>query len=325
MEFSLKHCLAAGGIFARNTARYCGLVRESGQSRPSLLSLKLVDYAPYLVRAGTQEIFPSYESATETQRTAIERELRAALHAGRVLACYRPVISLDRQCVIRFEAQPTWDSDRFGRLGSDRLILLAEQVGLTAELDDQLLSRACQDARTWSEQISLAVRVSPTRLRDPLLDSQIVRALSEADFNPRRLHLEITEAALVEPIELVQSVIGLLRRGGVNVALDDFGAGYASLTQLLHFQFDRIKIDSRFIERLEYDADSATITRAIIRLANDFGIGVTAKGINTLEQLATLIASGCHEGQGPLFGGPVPSVAIPVVLSRIESIRTSIQ
>ena len=101
----------------------------------------------------------------------LQRELRTALIARRIVIHYQPVIAFEDDRVIRFEARPRWNSNNQGWIERDQLIALAEDVGLITELDDQLLSQACLDSRTWPEQITLAVRLSPIHLRDPILGS----------------------------------------------------------------------------------------------------------------------------------------------------------
>lgn len=248
----------------------------------------------------------------------MQRDLCAALMARRIVAYYEPVIALERGHIIRFEAWPRGERNGIGWLEPDRLTALAEQAGLITELNEQLLNQACSDAHKWPDHIMLAVHISRAQLYDAMLASRIVNVLSNTGFNPRRLQIEVTEAVVGEPNEAAQRLISKLRQVGVKVALNDFGTGYAPLIQLLDFQFDRIKIDGRFVEHLGKDSDSAIIVRAIIRLAHDFGIVVTAKGIETIEHLTTLIASGCQEGQGIFFGGPVQASEIPVVIDRMQ-------
>ena len=260
------------------------------------------------------------ESGAEKHAALQQRDVGAALTAHRIAVQYQPVFSLATGRVIRFEALPIWEDHQFGRVTPERLIALAKNMGLTTELDDQLLTQACQNARRWPEEITLAVGVSSVQMQNSALDKKIFTALGDSCLSPERLQLELPEAALVEPTEIVRTTVNLLRRRGVKVALDDFGAGYASLSQLLSFQFDRIKIDRRFVDRLCTDRDSRIIVRAIIRLANEFGIAVTAKGAETAEQLSWLIASGCQEAQGPRFGDAVDAAQVPAVLNRIHAV-----
>ena len=169
--------------------------------------------------------------------------------------------------------------------------------------------------------MTLAFNISAIQLRDPKLGTRILAILAETGFMPNRLELEITETALVDHIEVAQNVINRLRQAGVRIALDDFGTGYATLSQLLSFQLDRIKIDRSFVDRLGKSNDSAIIVRAILGLANGFGLAATAEGIEDAEQLATLKANGCQEGQGYLFEKAVPANEIPGVLEKLNKLR----
>jgi diguanylate cyclase (GGDEF)-like protein len=255
------------------------------------------------------------------RRIAMERELRAALAAKIIVPYYQPVVALDGNRVVGFEALARWKSDKFGWVGPDQFITIAEEIGLITELGDQLLRQACLDARTWPAEMTLAFNISAIQLRDPKLGTRILAILAETGFMPNRLELEITETALVDHIEVAQNVINRLRQAGVRIALDDFGTGYATLSQLLSFQLDRIKIDRSFVDRLGKSNDSAIIVRAILGLANGFGLAATAEGIEDAEQLATLKANGCQEGQGYLFEKAVPANEIPGVLEKINKLR----
>jgi len=211
------------------------------------------------------------------------------------------------------------ESDKQGWVAPDLFITIAEEIGLISELGDQLLRQACLDARSWSAEMTLAFNISAVQLRDPTLGLRILAILAETGFSPRRLELEITETALVDNIAIAQNVINQLRHVGVRIALDDFGTGYATLSQLLSFPLDRIKIDRSFVDRLSTDKGSSTIVRAILGLANGFGLATTAEGIEDADQLAALKESGCHEGQGYLFGKAVPANEIPIVLERLNT------
>ena len=183
-------------------------------------------------------------------------------------------------------------------------------------LGDQLLRRACLDAKAWPASFVLAFNVSPIQMRDPILGPRILAILGQTGFSPRRLEIEITESALVQNVGVAQTVIDDLRKAGVRIALDDFGTGYATLTQLLSFHLDKIKIDQRFVSRLDRSDDALVIVRAILGLAKGFGLTTTAEGVEDAGQLACLKANGCTEGQGYLFGKAVPAAEIPALLSH---------
>nr|WP_247804844.1 EAL domain-containing protein [Bradyrhizobium sp. 191] len=250
------------------------------------------------------------------RRIEIERELRSAITADVIEPHYQPVVSLSSNCIVGFEALARWRSRSLGHIPPDMFIPIAEETGLINALGDQLLRRACFDASTWPEMFTLAFNISPVQLRDPAIGHRILSILGQTGFSPRRLEIEITESAFVEKTEVAKTVIEELRRAGVRVALDDFGTGYATLSQLLSFRLDKIKIDRSFVSHLDDSIESQVIVRAIVDLAEGFGLTTTAEGVEGAGQLAYLVANGCTEGQGYLFSAAVPAAGINALLNR---------
>jgi diguanylate cyclase (GGDEF)-like protein len=250
------------------------------------------------------------------RRIQIERELRSAIIADIIELYYQPLVSLNGGRIIGFEALARWENRTLGRIPPGVFIPIAEETGLINALGDQLFRRACFDACSWPETFTLAINVSPIQLLDPTLGLRILSVLGQTGFSPRRLEIEITESALVENIAAAKTVIDELRQAGVRIALDDFGTGYATLSQLLSFRLDKIKIDQSFVSHLDDSADSRVIVRAILGLAKGFGLTTTAEGIEDAGQLAYLVANGCTEGQGYLFSKAVPAADIPALLNR---------
>ena len=250
------------------------------------------------------------------RRILIETELRAAVAAKAIIPYYQPVVAFAGRRVVGFEALARWKSDKLGWVSPDLFIKVAEEIGLISELGDQLLRQACLDARTWPSELTLAFNISAVQLSDPTIGMRVLAILAETGFNPLRLELEITETALVDNMKIAQEITGRLRRAGVRIALDDFGTGYATLSQLLSLKLDRIKIDRSFVDRLGKDKESTTIIRAVLGLAGGFNLETTAEGIESEEQLASLTADGCLEGQGYLFS---EAVAASDVHSLLES------
>jgi EAL domain-containing protein (putative c-di-GMP-specific phosphodiesterase class I) len=229
---------------------------------------------------------------------------------------YQPLVSLDGNRIIGFEALARWKNGDLGFIAPDVFIPIAEETGLINALGDRLFRRACVDAGAWPTSFILAFNVSPVQLRDPTLGLRLLSILGQTGFSPRRLEIEITESALVENIGVAQIVIDQLREAGVRIALDDFGTGYATLSQLLSFHLDKIKIDRSFVSRLDKSEDSQVIVRAILGLAKGFGLTTTAEGVEDAGQLAYLKANGCTEGQGYLFSRAIPAADIPALLGR---------
>jgi diguanylate cyclase (GGDEF)-like protein len=286
--------------------------------------LRRADRALYRAKSAGRSSIRFFESEMDLlveRRAQIERELRAAVASNSLVTHYQPLVSLDGNHIIGFEALARWESKSLGSIPPMEFIPIAEETGLIITLGDQLFRRACLDAKTWPADFTLSFNVSPIQLRDPTFGLRLLSILSQTGFSPRQLEIEITETALVENIAIAQHVIDDLRAAGVRIALDDFGTGYATLSQLLSFHLDKIKIDRSFVSRLDKSDDSQVIIRAILGLAKGFGLTTTAEGVEDESQLACLKANGCAEGQGYLFGKAIPAADIPALLvhSAIDS------
>ncbi len=281
--------------------------------------LKRADRALHRAKAAGRSCVRFFESDLDSlveRRIQIEQELRIAIASDLIRPHYQPLVSLDGNGIIGFEALARWESAALGYIAPDVFIPIAEDAGLIIPLGEQLFRRACLDAKSWPSDLTLSFNVSPIQLRDPAFGLQILSILGETGFSPLQLEIEITETALVENIAVAQRVISDLRQAGVRIALDDFGTGYATLSQLLSFQLDKIKIDRSFVSRLDDSDDSQVIIRAVLGLAKGFGLTTTAEGVEDSSQLAYLRASGCEEGQGYLFSKAVPAADIPALLEK---------
>ena len=284
---------------------------DDGATRDALM--RRADRALYRAKAegpSTIRFFEPQMDAHMERRIAIEQGLRAALAAKAIVPHYQSLVSLEDNRIVGFEALARWRSAEFGQIEPDVFIPIAEECGLIGELGDQILRQACRDASAWPKDIKIAVNLSAIQLRDDALGLRIISILAETELPPGRLELELTESALVDNFDRARRVIDQLRQAGVQVALDDFGTGYATIGQLRTLHLDKIKIDRSFVDRACKDPESLAIIRAILGLANGFGLSTLAEGIEDAEQLACLKASGCSEGQGYLFGKPAPAAEV---------------
>jgi diguanylate cyclase (GGDEF)-like protein len=281
--------------------------------------VRRADRALYRAKAAGRSCVRFFEQEMDThveRRIQIERDLRSAIASDSIVPHYQPLVSLDGNRIIGFEALARWHNGDLGFVPPDLFIPVAEETGLISALGDQLFRRACLDACAWPPTFVLAFNVSPVQLRDPTLGLRLLSILGQTGFNPRRLEIEITESALVENIAVAQTIIHELRQSGVRIALDDFGTGYATLSQLLSFRLDKIKIDRSFVSRIDKSEDGQVIVRAILGLAKGFRLTTTAEGVEDAGQLAFLKANGCTEGQGYLFSKAVPANDIPALINR---------
>jgi EAL domain-containing protein (putative c-di-GMP-specific phosphodiesterase class I) len=143
--------------------------------------------------------------------------------------------------------------------------------------------------------------------------------LLESGLSPARLELEITETAFINDFSRAASILRQLKNLGVKIAIDDFGAGYSSLSNLQALPFDKIKIDKTFMSNLDRNPQSAAIVRAVIGLGRGLGLPVLAEGVETKEQLAFLTREACDEIQGYLLGRPLPIEDYAEVVGRVRS------
>jgi diguanylate cyclase (GGDEF)-like protein len=281
--------------------------------------LRRADRALYRAKAAGKSSVRFFEAEMDThidRRIQIERELRIAVASNVIVPHYQPLVSLDGNRIIGFEALARWENENLGEIAPDVFIPIADEIGLISALSRQLFQRACLDATAWPSTFILAFNVSPVQLRDPAVGQRILSILAQTGFSPHRLEIEITESALVNNIGIVQAIIDELRAAGVRIALDDFGTGYSTLSQLLSFRLDKIKIDRSFVSRLNESNEGRVIVRAILGLAKGFGLTTTAEGVEDAGQLAYLKANGCTQGQGYLFSKAVPATDIPALINR---------
>jgi diguanylate cyclase (GGDEF)-like protein len=250
------------------------------------------------------------------RRIIIEGRLRKAVERDAIVPHYQPLVSLDDNRIVGFEALARWNDDMLGDVSPDVFIPLAEEIGLIGVLGDQLFRRACTDARDWPGDLFMAFNVSAIQLRDADLAPRILAVLEEHGISPPRLEIEITESAMVDHVDDARFAMEHLRGHGVHIVLDDFGTGYATLAQLLAFPLDKIKIDRRFVTNVVNDHDSLVVVRAIVSLAKGFGLVSIAEGIEDAEQLSCLKRNGCVQGQGYWFGRAVPAVDIAALLAK---------
>ncbi len=229
---------------------------------------------------------------------------------------YQPQMLADGSRVASVEALLRWNSPSRGAVGPADFVAVAEQNGAIRPLGAFVLRRACRDAAAW-DGVSVAVNVSGNQLADPGFVDLVIAAAAEAGLPLSRLELELGENVLIENFELVHSVLARLRALGVKIALDDFGAGYSSLTYLRKLPLDKLKIDKSFVDDLSSPA-SAAIIQAIVAMSKALSLKTTAEGVETDPQRLFLRVCGCELLQGYLFSRPIPATAMGEMLRRVQ-------
>ncbi len=253
----------------------------------------------------------------ETGRDAgLEADLRRATALGAFELDYQAQFDTGTRRITGFEALLRWTRDGQGRVAPDIVIPIAERAGLIGQIGGWVLRRACRDAMSWPEPITLAVNLSSSQFDDGSLVTLVEAALAESGLQPGRLELEITESTVMRNTASVSEALARLRRLGVRIVLDDFGTGYSALSYLSNIPVGKVKIDRSFVAKIVRSQADNRIIAAIIRLCSELGVACNAEGVETEEQLAELVLHGCGEAQGFLLSRPVAADAVPALLAR---------
>jgi diguanylate cyclase (GGDEF)-like protein/PAS domain S-box-containing protein len=245
------------------------------------------------------------------RRLDMQSLLRAGLHKEEFSLHYQPKKDLESNRLVAQEALLRWQNKQLGPIPPVTFVPLAEKLGLIDDIGRWVLREACMQNQKWMAQgfgaNRMSVNVSTLHLKSGTLVNDVKRILSELDYSPEQLDLEITESAFIDDIDDVSRMLSQLRDMGVSIAIDDFGTGYSSLSYLKKIPADLIKIDKSFIKDLHNSRDDQQITQAIIAMAHHLGFAVIAEGVEKQQQLDLLVAYGCDQVQGSLYSDPLPA------------------
>lgn len=243
--------------------------------------------------------------ADERHRRFIERELRAALLLDELEVHYQPVHAANGLDVRSHEALVRWRHKVRGMIPPAQFIHIAEESDLIERLGSWVLRRALLDLPVLGSQ-SVSVNVSPVQLRQTDFARKVAAILEETGTPAVRLILEVTETVPLNGDSIAMDNLKAVRALGVRVAIDDFGAGYASLQYLRSFDFDIIKIDRTYVANATHSRIDAMIISAICKIARSLPVEVVAEGVETEAQVELLTKAGCTSLQGYYLGRPAP-------------------
>jgi diguanylate cyclase (GGDEF)-like protein len=266
--------------------------------------------------AGVRAFEPVLDEQARTRR-ALEQDLRLALAHGEFELFYQPQIELQSHHVTGFEALIRWRHPERGLVPPVMFIPIAEEMGLIGAIGAWVVRQACKAATLWPKDITVAVNASPLQVEASGFDCVVRDALEAAGLPGYRLEVEVTENLLLHDCGSVYATLHALREAGVRLVLDDFGTGFASLTQLSRFHFDKLKIDRSFVSGAGNATEHSAIVRAIAALGASLGIPTTAEGVETIMQLDQIRKDGCTSVQGYYFSKPVPESEIPALLAKL--------
>jgi diguanylate cyclase (GGDEF)-like protein/PAS domain S-box-containing protein len=298
---------------------------QTGYDRAEDL-LRDADAAMYRAKAAGRDAFVMYDSEMHElalEQRQLEEDLRAAVSRDELAVHYHPVVELDNGAVTGLEALLRWQHPNHGVLLPSEFMPLAEQTGLIVDIGWWVLRRACRQLRAWQLEypdatfrLTMSVNLSARQFVQPELIEKIDEILRETGLEPNCLRLDLTEAVVTNNAALAARLLTELRSRGIQICIDDFGSGPASLRTLRELPISTLKIDRSFITALDGSGPSHEVVQTIIALGRSMAIDAVAEGVETPEQLEQLRRLGTRFAQGFLFSLPLDSAATASLLAE---------
>jgi diguanylate cyclase (GGDEF)-like protein/PAS domain S-box-containing protein len=301
----------AGGSLVISLSMGVTAASKSTTSAGELLrNAELAMYAAKTSGRSRVEVFVPSMLAPATERLELDQDLRHATERGELRLLLQPIVSVEGGTIVGCEALVRWHHPTRGVVLPDTFIPLAEEIGVISEIDTWVLRAACIQMAEWRAaglpDLLLAVNASARDLGRGELVNRVSAALLETGLPRERLEIEVTETCAVSQPAAALHELRHLRRAGITVAIDDFGTGYSSLSKLATLPVDRLKIDRSFLRDIAHEGEDSPLVAAMIALAHQLHLQVTAEGVETDHQLAFLRRNGCDLFQGYLFSPPIP-------------------
>jgi diguanylate cyclase (GGDEF)-like protein len=264
---------------------------------------------------GRIQRYKAEEARTARRRFGIETELRHALDARELDLAYQPVMDLGTGCISGFEALVRWERAEGVQVDTGEFIAVAEEAGLIVPLGRWIIDAALAALAEWDKRAGrqlpfwVAINLSAVQIQRDDIPRVVREALLRHGIEGGRVVLEVTESAIIHDPARAAEVLEALKSLGVQIAVDDFGTGYTSLSFLPRLPIDVLKIDGSFVTGMLEDRESAAIVKAVLSLAHALGLSTTAEGIETAELADLLQQMGCLKGQGFFFAEPLQTEA----------------
>jgi diguanylate cyclase (GGDEF)-like protein/PAS domain S-box-containing protein len=286
--------------------------------------LKNSDTAMYHAKEQGRNNFQYYSNAMNAaanERLMLEREVRHATEREEFVVYYQPQIDLRSGRIMGAEALVRWQHPKRGLLVPGEFLQAASDTGMIRTIDEWVLRTACRQNRAWQQRglavPSVSINVSNSLFHGSTLLKAVEDTFAETGLTPDRLELELTESIAMRNVDTSITVLQQLKAMGVQLAIDDFGTGYSSLSYLQRLPVNRVKIDQSFVRELLSRVQPVPIVRAIIAMAHSLQLEVLAEGVEDETQRAILVAEGCDQAQGYLFGHPMPAAEFEKLLRAI--------
>jgi len=304
-----------------------GIVVWDAESKESFALIQNADVALYEAKRQHKGSYQSFDESMRhlvASRFTLNQELCQALPNDELSMYYQPIIDLETQEIVGFEALMRWEHPQRGFVGPDVFIPLAEQSDIILKLGAFALREATNVASSWTANEFgafpyVSVNLSVQQLHDPNLLTMIETSLRDSQLSPARLVLEITETSALFDVMETLNVLGELRLMGIDIALDDFGTGYSSLSYLVQLDPNVIKIDGSFVNSSMNSGPNELLLESIVALSHQLNVTLLAEGIETERQRNKLVGLGCRFGQGHLYSRAVRASEVEELLDATTS------
>ncbi len=290
--------------------------------------LKHADIALYLAKDAGRNCHRYFKANMEvrvSEDMALEQAMRHGLGTDQFYMEYQPVVDLATNRVCSLEALMRWRHPDMGIVPPARFIPVAERSGMILPLGEQALVTVLAQLRDWQAAkvpcVPVAVNVSALQLERSEFALTVRQRADEAGVDPRWLHFEITESALLREQEQIVHKLTQLRELGCEVLIDDFGTGYSALSYLHRLPVDGLKIDRSFVVEMARTGGQSAIIAAIVKIARELKLSVIVEGVETAEQLMMLREYRCAAAQGFFFSKPIPATRCTRLLQRLDDVQ----
>jgi EAL domain-containing protein (putative c-di-GMP-specific phosphodiesterase class I)/GGDEF domain-containing protein len=267
-------------------------------------------------------VYASAQQRTQASRLALMGDLFGAVERDELRLYCQPKIDLRTGRMAGAETLVRWAHPRLGLVPAAHFIALAEESGMIGRVTNWVLNATLGFLRGWQEYDdaqTLAINLSAHDIRHPAMAQRVQNQLDAWGVRPELLQFELTESALIEDPAVARATLTRLKDCGVEIMIDDYGTGYASLSYLRQFPMDGIKIDQSFVTPILGDAQAAAIVRSTIDLGHALGRSVVAEGVECGLVSDCLAEQGCDLAQGYLFSMPMPIEELPAWMAAQQA------
>lgn len=286
----------------------CGLLLIESDDHDLTLALGRCDTALYAAKQrgrGEYALFTADMEKVARRRAALERGLRDPDVHRQIDLVYQPIWDLETRQLQAFEALARWQHPELGLVAPGEFIPVSEQINAVEAIATTLLARGAAEAARWPDGVRLSFNLSAPQLCSAGAAGRILATSTQAGLDPARLQFEVTETALLVDFDSARRNLKTLREAGARIVLDDFGAGYASLSYLREIDFDSIKLDGSLIVSAARSGSALRLLSGVVQLCAALRVPCVAEHIETDDQLALLKRLGCRYGQGFLLSEPL--------------------